>query len=79
MNSSRTNNGAGPEYLVCFKMYVQPDGSVLVVMGNTRLMLSKDEVHALLDGVLEYASVFEALIREVTTTTLEILERERHG
>ena len=75
MNTSRTNNGASPEYLVCFKMYVQADGGVLVVMGNQRLMLSADEVRALLDGVLDYAQVFAALNRELTTTTLELLEK----
>ena len=64
MNTSRTNNGASPEYLVCFKMYVQADGGVLVVMGNQRLMLSADEVRALLDGVLDYAQVFAGLNRE---------------
>jgi hypothetical protein len=75
MNTTRTNGGASPEYLVCFRIYVQASGGVLVVMGNQRLMLSADEVRALLEGVLDYAQVFAALNRELTTTTLEVLEK----
>jgi hypothetical protein len=75
MNQSRTKNSVSLEYLVCFRVYVQASGGVLVVMGNQRLVLSADEIRALLDGVLDYAQVFAALNRELTTTTLEVLEK----
>ena len=37
MRSNRTNNSKGQEYLVMFKVYVQADGSTVVVIGNQRL------------------------------------------
>lgn len=73
MRSNRTNNSKGQEYLVMFKVYVQADGSTVVVIGNQRLEVSADEVHALLLGTLQYADVFKALHSEIDSTTLAIL------
>lgn len=50
-----------PHYLVTFKVYVQTDGSLLVVMGNATMEVTADELHALLCGVLDYATVFTSL------------------
>jgi hypothetical protein len=73
MKSSRTNNSQGQEYLVMFRVYVQADGSMVVVIGNQRLEVTADEVHALLCGTLDYARVFTALHSQIDATTLAIL------
>jgi hypothetical protein len=44
-----------------------------VVIGNQRLEVSADEVHALLCGTIDYAKVFAALHNQIDATTLEIL------
>jgi hypothetical protein len=73
MKTSRTNNSQGQEYLVMFRVYVQADGSMVVAIGNQRLEVTKDEVHALLCGTLDYAKVFASLHNQIDTTTLAIL------
>lgn len=60
MKTNRTN-GNGQEYLVMFKVYIQADGSMIVVYGNQRLEVTADEVHRLVCGTLEYARIFTAL------------------
>ena len=62
-----------PHYLITLKLYVQPDGSLLVMMGNASMEVTQDEVHALLCGTLEFANVFSKLHQQVDATTLEIL------
>lgn len=52
-----------PHYLTMFKVYVQTDGSLLVVMGNATVEVTADELHALLCGVLDYATVFTTLTK----------------
>ena len=52
-----------PHYLAMFKVYVKPDGSLLVVMGNATIEVTADELHALLGGVLDYATVFTTLTK----------------
>lgn len=73
MKSSRTNNSQGQEYLVMFRVYVQADGCMIVVIGNQRLEVSADEVHALLCGTIDYATVFSKLHHQIDTTTLAIM------
>jgi hypothetical protein len=57
------------------KLYVQPDGGLLVTMGNQRLEVTPDELHALVCGTLDYATVFSKLNEQLQATTLEILEK----
>jgi hypothetical protein len=73
MKTSRTNNSKGQEYLVMFRVYVQADGSMVVVIGNQRMEVTADEVHALLCGAIDYAKVFSKLHEQIDVTTLEIL------
>ncbi len=73
MNSSRINRN-GEQYVVAFRVFVQPDGSMVVVMGNQRLEVTADGVHALLCGTLEYARVFASLHKQVDET-LETLSK----
>jgi hypothetical protein len=42
-------------------------------MGNQRLDLTHDEVHALLCGTLEFSNVFAALHSQIETTSLAII------
>src|SRR6516162_10094063 len=62
-----------PHYLIMLKLYVQPDGGLLVTMGNQRMSVSPDEVHALICGTLDYATVFRKLNDQLHATTLEII------
>lgn len=73
MKTRRTNNSKGQEYMVMFRVYVQADGSMVVVIGNQRLEVTADEVHALLCGTIEYSKVFTALHSQIDATTLTIL------
>lgn len=61
MNASRTTNSVGQEYLFSFRVYVQADGSLVVIMGNQRLTMTPDEVHLFLCGTIEHAKVFTTL------------------
>lgn len=73
MKTSRTNNSKGQDYLVMFRVYVQADGSMVVVIGNQRLEVTADEVHMLLCGTLDFARVYTALQGQIDDTTLAIL------
>jgi hypothetical protein len=55
------------------KLYVQPNGGLLVTMGNQRVEVTPDEVHALVCGTLDYATVFRKLNEQLSVTTLEII------
>lgn len=79
MKTGRINKGVGQEYIVMYKVYVQADGSMVVVIGNQRLEVSGDEVHALLCGSLEYAKVFAALHTSIDQTALAILKDSHNG
>lgn len=72
MNTSRTNRSDTQEYVIAFRVYVQADGSMVVTMGNQRLEVTPDEVHALLCGTLDYARVFATLNDQIDSSTLEI-------
>lgn len=76
MKTSRTNNSKGQEYLVMFRVYVQADGSMVVVIGNQRLAVTADEVHALLCGTIDYANVFAALHSQIDSTALAIMNEK---
>lgn len=73
MKTSRTNNGNGQEYLVMFRVYVQAEGSMVVVIGNQRMEVTADEVHMLLCGTIDYANVFSRLYEQIDNTTLAIM------
>ena len=72
MRANRTSRSDSQAYVIAFRVYVQADGSMIVVFGNQRLDVTADEAHALLCGTLEYARVFAALHNQIDTTTLEI-------
>ena len=76
MKTSRTNNSEGQEYLVMFRVYVQANGSMVVVIGNQRLEVTADEVHMLLCGTIDYASVFSKLHEQVDATLTELSKSE---
>ncbi len=69
-------NGKSQEYMVSFKVQKQPDGSALIIAGNTRLVLTASQVEALLDGRLRVGSTLASLHRELDTVVLEILENK---
>jgi hypothetical protein len=73
MKTGRTNNGNGQEYLVMFRVYVQADGSMVVVIGNQRLEVTADEVHMLLCGTIDYANVFSKLHEQIDVTASTIM------
>jgi hypothetical protein len=52
-----------------FRVYVQADGTMCVVMGNQRLEASADELCALIFGTLDYAKVFSKLNGQMDVTT----------
>jgi hypothetical protein len=72
MKSTRTSRSETLEYLIAFRVFVQADGSLVIVYGNQRLEVTADEVHALLLGTMSYAKVFATLNEKIDTTTLEI-------
>jgi hypothetical protein len=73
MNTTNASLRQSPHYLFMFKLYVKPDGSLLVTTGNQHMEVTADEAHALLCGTLEYARVFAKLHQQIDTTTLSIL------
>jgi hypothetical protein len=73
MNIEDMRLAVSPHYLLMIKLYVCPDGSLLVSMGNKRLSVSPDEVHALIMGTIDYARVFSQLHDQLDLTALAIL------
>ena len=50
-----------PHYVLAVKVYLQSDGTLLVVSGNVRMEVSQDELHALVCGIMDLSSVFTRL------------------
>ena len=73
MKTTDTRLAVQPHYLIMLKLYIQPNGGLLVTMGNQRMEVSHDEVHALLCGTLDFANVFKALHDQVSTTVFDVL------
>ncbi|HEY6285091.1 MAG TPA: hypothetical protein VIX20_05470 [Ktedonobacteraceae bacterium] len=65
-----------PHYLLMLKLYVQPDGSLVIRMGNATMSVSHDEVHALLLGTLDFASVCKRIHDQLDVTALAILSED---
>lgn len=61
------------QYMLMIKLYVKPDGGILVTMGNQTFELTGDEVHALLCGMLDMAKVFASMHASIDVSTYAIL------
>ena len=75
MKTTRTSRSDAVEYVIAFRVFVQADGSMVVVYGNQRLQVTADEVHLLLSGTLDYAKVFSRLNEQMDASTLEIVSQ----
>jgi hypothetical protein len=74
MRTTRISRSDSAEFVVAFKVFVQPNGSMVVIMGNQKLEITQDGIHALLCGTLDYARVFATLHREIDETLETINE-----
>ena len=59
-----------------FRVYVQADGSMVVVIGNQRLEVTADEVHALLCGTLDFARVYYSVAQSDRRNHFSLYVRE---
>ncbi len=50
-----------PHYVVTLKLFIQANGSILIIQGNMRLEVNPDELLSMLDGVIELAKVYGAI------------------
>ncbi len=74
MNKDEQDLRLTPHYMLMIKLYSMPKGRVLIVMGDTKIVLGASNVQALLDGTLEVRRTLESLHRELDTAVLEVLE-----
>lgn len=78
MNSQDTRIAIQPHYLLLVKLYIKPDGGVLVTLGNQRMEATHEEVQALLLGLLDYAQVFARLHTTIDKATAEVIKMNGH-
>jgi hypothetical protein len=73
MKTNRIDSRCGQEYVVAFRVYVQANGGICVVMSNQKMEVTPDEIHALLCGALDFARVFGALSEQAYQPDLAVL------
>ncbi len=66
-------------YLAMFRVFLQPDGGLLIIAGNVLVGLSPDEVQGLLHGKLDFTEALARLHEQINNTVLSILQENGHA
>jgi hypothetical protein len=59
-----------PHYVLAVKLYLQADGTLLLISGNVRMEVTPDELHFIVCGLMDLSSVFKALHEQAGITPL---------